>query len=423
MLKRDQEILRTLAEEIAEIAALPVQEETRQCWYALHRLEPKRPMFMIDELPWNEMNVNDELTLRCEDPFYQYLESKLRQQIYRWKHFRDDFVYDPVIYVPKKIRGILTGANGIDGEALNFGIAVEEDTIEHETGNVIVAHEYFDQLQTREDLQKVEFPAISLDAEETNKRHEMASEALDGILKVEMNGVIPYFNMWDELVTWRGFDNMLYDLVDDPEFMHETVDHVTNAYLAGLDRLEEQGLLGKVPQLVHCCGAWTDRLPQEGYDPEHPRAKDLWTFGMAQIFCTVSPELHNEFEVEYAKKWYGRFGLGYYGCCEPLDDRMDYIKTIPNILKISVSAWVKDYDRIAEELADQYVYSSKPTPAHLIGAAWDRDVVEKDLRRLLKSADRYGCASEFTLKDISTVDHHPEHVWEWADIMRAIAHG
>ena len=58
---------------------------------------------------------------------------------------------------------------------------------------------------------------------------------------------------------------------------------------------------------------------------------------MAQIFASVSPGMHWEFELEYAVEWYRRFGLNYYGCCEPLHDRLDYISRIPNLRKISMS--------------------------------------------------------------------------------------
>ena len=35
---------------------------------------------------------------------------------------------------------------------------------------------------------------------------------------------------------------------------------------------------------------------------------------MAQIFSTISSDMHDEFEIEYVKKIYDRFGLVYYGC-------------------------------------------------------------------------------------------------------------
>ena len=101
---------------------------------------------------------------------------------------------------------------------------------------------------------------------------------------------------------------------------------------------------------------------------------------MAQILYTVSPEMHNEFEFQYASEWYDKFGLGYYGCCEPLDDRMEYVKQIKGIHKISVSAWVKDFEKMAEAMEGKYVYSNKPAPALIAAPSWNPETVEEDLK-------------------------------------------
>lgn len=50
---RDREILRTLASELAEIAALPVHKEKARLWEKLNDLESERPMVWINinEIP------------------------------------------------------------------------------------------------------------------------------------------------------------------------------------------------------------------------------------------------------------------------------------------------------------------------------------------------------------------------------------
>ena len=69
--EKDRELLRGMAEQVAEIAALPVQQETISLWKALNGLRPVRPMVMIDQISWHEMDVDGELVLRTEDPFCQ----------------------------------------------------------------------------------------------------------------------------------------------------------------------------------------------------------------------------------------------------------------------------------------------------------------------------------------------------------------
>jgi hypothetical protein len=407
MLEKDVAIIRQLAQQVAEIASLPIQEKTRNQWIKLNGLRPERSMFLVDEIPWHEMNVNDELTLRCENPFYRELETNLRRQLYRWNHIQDDFAYEPVIYVPMAIKG------------LNHGLENDEETIEQGEGNAIQAHHYKDQLQTEEDLEKIKVPNIWLDVDENNRRQELARQALEGILEVVMDGPEFEFRPWDKLVEWRGFSNLFDDIADRPEFIHQAVDRIVNTYLATLDILENNGWLMRQRQIVHCTGGWTDELPKPGYDPAKPRTIDCWTYGMAQILYMVSPEMHDEFEFQYAPKWYGRFGLGYYGCCEPLDDRIEKVLTIPNIRKISVSAWVKKHEHMAEVMDKKYVFSNKPSPACLVGT-WDPEGIETHLKDLLNASEKFGCPSEFTLKDISTVGHKPHLITEWSKIMRKV---
>lgn len=410
MTTQDKDILRGLATRVAEIAALPVQQETRRLWHKLHRLEPERTMFMIDELPWHEMNVEDELTLGCQDPVCQELETQLRRQLYRWNHFRDDTVYDPVIYVPYAIEG------------LHYGLLVQEETASLDSANNIVGHSYADQLETEEDLEKLRPCQLTLNRELTQRREGAAREAFEGILEVVMDGPEIYYAPWDRIIEWRGTEQWMYDVIEDPEFIDKLVDKTIDCHLALLDQLEENGWLTHMDRLVHCTGAWTDLLPAAGYDPAKPRARDVWTYGMAQILYMLSPEQHDRFEFSKAHRWYERFGLGYYGCCEPLDDRFEYVKKIPNIRKISVSAWVKDYPGFAQRLEGNYVYSVKPSPARLaVPSAWDPTDTEKELRFFKQCADDANCPCELTLKDISTVGYRPQTVWEWADIMRKIA--
>ena len=158
MLKKDIEVLRRLADQLAELSQLPIQKERKQQWYHLNARKVDKPMFLMGEFPWNEMNIDDELTLQCEDPFYREMETTLRQLLYRNKHIQDDWVYEPFIYIPKVIRG------------LNFGLDIIEEKLTRDDGNVVEAHSYFSQLQDWDDINKINVPNFYLDEEETNRR-------------------------------------------------------------------------------------------------------------------------------------------------------------------------------------------------------------------------------------------------------------
>ncbi len=404
----DRSILRELGKQVAEIAALPVQQQTIALWKALNGLKPRRPMVMIDQVCWHEMNVNDELTLRTQDEFCRKIERDLRRTLYAWKHMRADMVVEPVVTVPKAING--TG----------FGIGIKEERAVSDPTNEIVGHLYFDQLQTDDDLQKIQMPDARLDEVETARREAMANEIFDGVLGVEMQGLSPSFNAWDWVVQWRNAEVVLMDLADRPDFMHRLFERVTEVALALLDQAEERGLLAQRLSRIHCTGAYSDELPAPGFDPRKPRTKDLWTMGMAQIFSSVSPAMHKEFDLDYAVRFYERFGLVYYGCCEPLHMKLDLVRKIPHLRKISMSPWV-DVEKGAEGIGRDFVFSRKPSPAFLAEDSAQPDVIAADLHMTRDACARHGCPLELILKDISTVRYQPQRLWEWEKIaMRVV---
>lgn len=406
--KKDRDILRGLAQQVAEIAALPVQQETISLWKALNGLKPVRPMVTINQVCWHEMDVDGELALQTEDEFCQRLETRLRQTLYSWKHMRVDLVVEPVIHVPRVIQGANLGMRSMARLAVT------------DPKNDVVGHYFLDQIPTEADLDKIRMPKVVLDEDATALAEAKAHEIFDGLLEVRMQGHFLGFHPWDSFAQWHGVENCLADLVLRPEFMHKMVTRWTEAQFSLLDQLESQGLLGHTQSWIHCTGAYTDELPAPDFDPQHPRAKDIWTFGQAQVFAAVSPAMHQEFELDYAVRWYERFGLGYYGCCEPLDAKVDLIRKLPHVRKVSMSAWV-NVERGAERIGRDLVFSRKPSPAFLAPDAWEPEAVEKDLRDTVATCRRHGCPLELILKDISTVRYQPQRLWEWADIaMRVV---
>jgi len=407
MNRKDRDTVRTLARQVAEIAALPVQQETIAAHKALNALKPIRPMVMIDQVCWNEMNVDDELTLRCEDPFCRGVETRLRRTLYQWRHMRGDMVVEPFMEFGKAIRGA------------SFGLGVVEQRAVTDPTSDVVGHHFEDQLKTEADLEKIRMPQVWHDEKATAETEARARELLDGILGVRMQGACPVFAPWDSIVCWHGAEETITDLAFRPEFMHKIIARVTECSLSMLDQLEAQGLLGHHQGTIHCTGAYTDELPAPGFDPQRPRPKDLWTYAMAQIFSTVSPAMHYEFEIAYATRWTERFGLCYYGCCEPLDHKVDIIRKLPRVRKISMSPWV-NVERGAERIGRDFVFSRKPNPALLAGPTWQPEAVESHLRETLDACARHGCPCELILKDISTVCYQPQRLWEWAEIARRV---
>jgi hypothetical protein len=403
----DVRILRELGKQVAEIAHDDRQLRAVRLWQQLNSLHPARPMVMIDQIPWHEMNVNDELTLRTEAPGCRQVEDQLRKTLYRWKHMPVDYVVAPRVSVAPALRDS------------GYGLGIKEQRAVEDRRNDVVGHFYHDQLQTAEDLEKIRAPVLQHDAAQTAARVAQWQEVFDGILEVGIEGVTPMFNIWDLIVMWRGAENVLYDLSARPEHMHRLMAKATAAYLSRVEQLDSLGLLARHNRWVHCTGAFSDELPAPGFNPEKPRTQDTWAAGMAQIFASVSPAMHQEFELDYVNPIYARFGLVYYGCCEPLHDRLHLIRRIPHLRKISMSPWV-DQEAGAEAIGHSFVFSRKPSPAFLATDNWDPEAVERDLRQTVTICARYQCPVELILKDISTVRYQPQRLWQWAEIAHRV---
>jgi hypothetical protein len=119
--------------------------------------------------------------------------------------------------------------------------------------------------------------------------------------------------------------------------------------------------------------------------------------------------------VDYASRICARFGLVYYGCCDPLDLKMAEVRLIPNVRKVSMSAWV-DEELGASEIAGDYVYSRKPNPAVLATDSFDADHAREGLLATRRVCQRHGCPLEIILKDVSTVRYDPQRLSDWATI-------
>jgi len=407
---KEKEILRNLAKKVAEISQLPIQNKTLKAWKGLNSLKPERPMFMIDQLPWGELNRDGELNLECEDWLMRHFEWQLRETLYRWKYIQDDRVVENKIRVPKAISN--TG----------FGLGVKEDKILGQVGTGVDSHDYIDVLKTEEDIKKIQTPKISEDKEASKKWLDTAKDVFGDIMRVTQSGSnAGYHHVWDVVSTWHGIEECMYDIIDRPEFIHKILDKMFGLFEEQLDEYERLGLIDVGDPLIHCTGAYCDEIPgfkgesEEELEKFRYSAKNIWCMGAAQLFSMVSPEVHDEFEIAYQKKWYDRFGLGYYGCCEPLDMKIHVISKM-NVRKISMSPWV-NMERGAEAMAGRYVFSRKPNPAFLSSdTAWIPELVRKDLIDAYTIAGKYGNPCELILKDVSTVGNKPERLWEWAKI-------
>ena len=401
----DMNTLRSLAGRYAEIAHLDVQQERMARYRRSNGLEIVRPIVLIDEVPWGEIR-DDALRCVC-GPELHWIEWPMRVALYQWEHFQVDMVVPPVFHVRKKIRS--TG----------IGINVKDEVIKGDTGAYIAAHEYTDQLQTDEDLAKLHPPELTYDPEGTEAALEMARHVFGGLLDVTLSGVIPSYGIWDQVARYRGVDALLLDLAMRPDFMHRVAQRFMEIAAATFEQHEAQDLLDVDPVLIHCTPACTDELPADDFDGR-ARRKDVWGRCVAQIFGSVSPEMHDEFDLAYNQQIFSDYGLLYYGCCEPLDSKVHLLRDrFPNLRKISITPWANP-ERAAQNIGSDYVLAAKPNPAFVSQAQFNPKPVEDEIARYCEACRENETPLEFVIKDISTIANNPDNLTEWADTVNRV---
>ena len=321
---------------------------------------------------------------------------------------RTDMVVDPVFYT-----------NYIYHDT-GYGVRMEAVRGESEIG--FGAYDYIPVMKTDADIERIQMPTITADWEATERNYEMTCSLIGDIMPVEKRGVCHiWFAPWDQLIVWWGVTELMTDMVDRPDFVHKGASRMVDALLARLDQIEEQGLLS-VSDGNHRVGSGglgiTDELPQADYDGANARPIDQWGASTGQIFSEVSPAMHDEFCLQHEMRWLERFGLNCYGCCEPLHHKVDILRKIPRLRRISMSTWV-DIDKGADALGRDYIFSYKPNPAVFAWDEWDPEVARKDLRNMLERTR--GNVVEIIMKDLSTCRRDPRRLWEWCDLAVELA--
>lgn len=391
----DKQILRELAKKYMELALSPQQQDTDARIRATNDLKMVRPPVLIEEIPWYQMDIDGELVCRCADPRARWVEEHLRRSLYRAKYFRADMRLDPFLRVP------------LHFSSTGFGWEADEDQIRRtDDTNNIISHHYRDVLELEEDLEKFRMPEFRLDPQADEAAMDYYTELLGDAMPVRLSGPgYLYFMPWDIIARLRGMEPILYDLYDRPEHLHKIMELLTAAETAQVDFIEAHGLIDPIPGDLHCTGGLVSGLADSGL-------KATWFRGAAQGFGAVSPAMHEEFELRYVRPLAERFAYTYYGCCEPLDKKVDILRSVRNLRKVGVSPWA-NVDVMAEQLRGDYVFSRKPNPA-FVAVKTDPDHIRRETEETVKACLRCGCPCDITLKDISTVNHRPENLIVWA---------
>ena len=405
----DRTMLRELAARQAEIASQPEQEATAEKWRRLNELQAGRPLVWLNDIPWEEMNVDDALTLQTETEWCRQVESALRQTLYQWDHLRGDMVVDAVFYSPKII------------EDSGFGITEKLDMNFREDGEEYAHWQYHGQIETEADLDRINVPTVTYLGEPSLAQFERLTDLFGDLLSVELRGIPhAWFSPWEQLGRWWNMEQAILDLSWRPDLVHGAMERLVNAHLGRLQQWDSLGLLSTCPgnYPVGTGGpGFHEQLRTGAETPAHPG--DQWGCASASIFALVSPLMHEEFALDFEREWLEQFAWTYYGSDEPLHNKLSILESVPNLRKVSISPYA-DIATASWQMAGRYVMSLKPDPAVLAEDEWDREAARRDLESRLMLAE--GCVVELVMGDIVTVRGAPRRLWEWVAMAMEAVH-
>ena len=397
--------MRGLARQVADFAALPVQQERITLWKSFNALRPARPMVLaFPEGGWRDLVTDADC--QCQDQSLRAWELGLRRRIWHAQHIHDDH---PVVDTFNVNWAVQLGDYGV--------------TEQYHRTDPLGSHVWDPPLKQPADIKKLRPRTMSLDRAASQQNLQKAQGLFGDILKVRL-----YYHVgWPAMLSWtlirlRGLDQVMLDIYDNPQFLHELMAFLSAERMRELTWLEGEGILSLNNGPDDYVGSGglgcTEELPAAGFTGR-VRLKDLWGFGESQEFVLVGPEHWHEFVLKYQLPILERFALNHYGCCEPLDRKYELLFAhVPRLRRLSISPWC-DRELAARTLTDRYIFSWKPAPSMICAPNVNWPEVERYTRETVKIAK--GCCIEMVMKDTHTFHGDASRIERWSRIASAAA--
>ena len=417
---KDRNTIRELAKKWMELASQPVMNERKKLWKAVHDLKSERPVILVETSPIEGYVSPSEL--RCSDTFLRAVEKNMVDNVRHAEEVGDDIVFEPYYRI------------GWQLDISDFGVPVEMKPATTAQGDQSLGYSFNFPIKKPEDIKKLKKRTFAVDREKTMKSKEMLEDLMGDMLPVKVANYDPFAgelgnNEWTGMfffgLTWQvyrfiGNDGLLYWLYDAPDTIHWLMEFMYDDRVELFEFLEREKLI-EVNTDSQMAGprsyGYVSDLPPPDYEGE-VTLKHLWGWAESQEATIISPKMYKEFVLPYLAQLSSRFGLVYYGCCEPVDDRLELImEAIPNLRSVSVSGWA-DFEKVGEMLGKKYVYSRKPTPSYMSGAQPDWELMEEDMKKTYAATK--DCNVEILVRDLYTIEGDRPRLRKWVDMTKSI---
>lgn len=401
--QKEREYLRSLAARYLEIANLPVMKEREQLWYRHNALKGERPVVVMEMDTFQDDLM---LALQCESEFVRRMEFYFRKAIINHEMIDDDKVVSPRFEVP------------LDISIRSFSLESKREYAEDTQGRSIG----FKQIHFIEDLEE-DFPKLkntvcTFNRENTEAYKQFALDTVGDLMPViETNRSLDWhFTPSQHIISLMGMEALMYAMIDTPETVADLYSFVADDILSTIDWQEKNGLL-RMNNGNHYTGSGSYGFTDELKCGNPVRTDMLWANLNSQETVSISPQMYHDFVFPAYVKIAERFGLTYYGCCEPVHSIWDDVKTLPNLRKVSVSPWCDEIFMGEALRGSSIIYSRKPSPNYVgVGTDLDEDAYAKHLADTLKAAR--GCELEIIHRDIYTLNGRPEKAGQAVKIIR-----
>lgn len=404
-MNQDISLLRTLAEQYREACADPVNDRRRDLWRRHNSLEETPVLIKILGGRAFRHEIITESDLQCRDPFWREHERILRTQLFRYR-IGDDTVFEPWITqraIPETPLEQLFGHERRITERTDDGAWLPEHWLTDLT-----------------DVASLTKPHHGIDEPVTRERADRLREAIGDIVAIDVDRSPVMRGFGGDISTqvgeMRGFEQIMLDMLDDPPGYKALLAFLRDSVMTVQAEAEQAGDWSLTSQ-SNQAETYARELP----DPEPNRTSvsrdQLWGYFAAQEYAAVSPEMHDEFLLQYQLPIMKQFGLAAYGCCEDLTHKIGILRQVPNLRRIAVTPWA-DVRKCAEQIGRDFVLSWRPQPSAMITEGFDAGRVARIVREGLDASR--GCIVDITLKDITSVAHQPENLKRWVDAVRRI---
>lgn len=399
-LKGEVQYLRGLANKVLLISKMPDQNKKRKKWAIHNALMGKEYMaFVYPDGAWDELLPKS--ALQCKSKLGRSLEHQLLVKLIRNKYIPDDVPIDGNIKINKVIHNSMWGVQLMVTKQAEQSGAWHHDPI----------------IEKPSDWKQLKQPEVEYDDVKTNKLYEASGDALSDILEPELVGVTNFsFHMMHWYCDYRGLNNMMMDLIDEPNMVQDTIRFFTEGVKSMLKQYEDLNLisLNNDDTFFYTGGlGYTDELPAAEFNPNRVRLCDVWAAAEAQEFSSISPAMHEEFILSYEREVLKPFGLTGHGCCDDLSKKLDGVLKINNIRRIAVCPWA-NISEFTPRLGRNYIMTWKPQPAFLANEVFDEQSVYDELKTGITKAR--GGVLELILRDTHTCHNDPNRFTKWVQL-------